>query len=561
MITSIAMSYLFASTRSLFRSTWPSAAVALAAWISIVVAIDPAGSYPSMPEGPGLTVDEIFNVEQGVYLVTQSRALGWLNLVPGTSIEAFRPVNRYNPDHPPLGRYWLGIHHELTWWLAPPFEPDGYFVTACARTGSATAFALTVWLVGAFVTLRFAPRNDWQSWAGGLTSVALVLMPRVYGHAHLASLETITNLTCTAAVLAVAAWWSGPTAPTHRAAFLAGILMGLALLTKIQAILIPIPVIVWSICRWRQKAVLPLAIWGVTAIALFYAAWPYLWIHPIGHLLEYLGRTTNRATLHCFYLGTRYPDKHVPWHYPFVMFAVTVPVLLHMLGAVAVVSDARQRASADSTDPAITARWCGRLLLACGLFPLIVFALPGVAVYDGERLFLTVFPLWAIFVGRGAVYLAPFLNGWNRSLKAKPQICVLLLMQCGSNLLSHPSYLCYYSLAVGGTIGAETCGFELSYWGDALTRGLLIQATDAVPMFTGVQIHPSLHQFQNADLLRQSPILRRRQSTAAKGHTSKPLELAFRRRADFSDDELSAYDWPEDRYLAMLAAYQRPSEE
>ena len=181
--------------------------MAVVAWVSIVVAIDPAGSYPNMPEGPGLTVDEIFNVEQGVLLVEQARSLGWLNLVPGTSVEAFKPENQYLPDHPPLGRYWLGVHHQLTWWLAPPFEPEGPFVTACARTGSATAFALTVWMIGIAATSWFGRTT------GLFASLALVLMPRVYGHAHLASLETITNLTCTAAVLAVAAWWNGAAPP------------------------------------------------------------------------------------------------------------------------------------------------------------------------------------------------------------------------------------------------------------------------------------------------------------------------------------------------------------
>ena len=343
------MRHLIESLRTFFVTTWPSAVVALAAWISVVVCIDPAGSYPSMPQGPGLTVDEIFNVEQGVYLVEQSKNLGWLNLIPGTSVEAFRPVNGYNPDHPPLGRYWLGLHHNLTWWIARPHQPDGPFVTACARTGSATAFALTVWLVGAFVSIMSSStvpdpllRNSargaatFRNWAGPLASLSLVLMPRVYGHAHLAALESITNLTCTAAVLAIAAWWSGPAPPTRRAALVAGIVIGLALLTKIQAVLIPVPVIVWSLLRWRQKAIEPLLVWGATALVLFFAAWPYLWLDPVGHLLEYLGRTTNRATLHCFYFGIRYEDKAVPWHYPFVMFAVTVPVGLHALGVLGV---------------------------------------------------------------------------------------------------------------------------------------------------------------------------------------------------------------------------------
>ncbi len=607
MITSASMQHVLTSIRHLLATTWPSALVAVLAWISIVIAIDPAGSYPNMPEGPGLTVDEIFNVEQGVLLVEQAKALGWLNLVPGTSVEAFKPENHYLPDHPPLGRYWLGVHHHLTWWLAPPFEPEGPFVTACARTGSATAFALTVWLIGAFVALRrngrkppvilsggrkspgssiHVPRGSQSvslpeepgdsrpplgcdagaKWEGLFASLALVLMPRLYGHAHIASLETITNLTCTAAVLAIAHWWNGSAPPSRRVALLTGVVMGLALLTKIQAVLIPIPIILWALWRWRTKAIMPLLIWGVTANVVFFALWPYLWLDPIGHYLEYLGRATNRVMIHCYYFGVRYDDKAVPWHYPFVMFAVTVPLGLHLLGAwgassvfgrqplFAFLSGGRKSpgSSSDSTvapspkapltltlspeDGGEGTRHADLLLLACTIFPLIVFALPGVAVYDGERLFLTVFPLWAIFVGRGMGWMFEFIlkraNNWlTASVASYACVAYLVVSQTGIR----PANLCYYNELTFGQVGAERWGLELDYWGVGVTRELLSKLCDAVPPDSRVAITPTLHQFQTDEYRRQSPILRKRQITLVPYESlNSPAEavLVFRRRAD-----------------------------
>lgn len=524
-------------------STWPSAVVALVAWVSIVVHIDPAGSYPSLPQGPGLTIDEIFNVEQGVYLVESARALGWYNLIPGTSVEAFRPENGCNPDHPPLGRYMLGVHHQVAWWLAPPHQPDGPFVTACARTGSATAFALTVWLIGAFV--GFATRSlpgggtlPFAGWHGPLAALALVLMPRVYGHAHLAALETMTNLTCTAAVLAVAAWWSGPAVPSGRAAFVAGIVMGLALLTKVQAVLIPLPIIVWTLIRWRGKGIVPLLIWGITANVVF-LMWPYLWLDPVGHLLEYLGRTTNRVTLYCYYFGTRYADKEVPWHYPFVMFAITVPVGLHLLGFWGVKSDliVSKAAPQATRDHA----WRLGLLLACGVFPLLVFAAPGVAVYDGERLFLTVFPLWTPFIASGAVCAMRLASRPLGTTLTNVIVCLLLAAQFGSNWQSHPSYLSYYNAAVGGLAGAEKLGLEMNYWSDAVTRDLLTEAVADASAFGTIEVRPSLHQFQSDDLMQQSPVLRQHRSAAGSDQAKHTLRFAFRRRADLNDEEFFKY--------------------
>lgn len=527
--------------------------MAIAAWISIVICIDPAGSYPSMPQGPGVTVDEIFNVQQGVLLVERARALGGYNLIPGTSIDAFRRENYYNPDHPPLGRYWLGVHHQVTWAIAPPYRPDGLLVTACARTGSATAFALTIWLIGAFVRVQSPSAGSSASWAGAMTGIALVLMPRVYGHAHLASLETITNLTCTSAVLAIAAWWSGPGVPTGRSALLAGILMALALLTKIQAVLIPIPVIVWALVRWRQRALVPLLIWGMTALLVFFLLWPYLWINPVEHLKEYLGRTTNRATLYCFYFGVRYADKAVPWHYPLVIFTVTVPVVLQGLGLLGLRTKIAGASDASSANEALqTMRWQNRLLLACGLFVLLVFALPGVAVYDGERLFLTVFPLWAVFVGRGAVTLYAIMSGRVGRRLAGGAMAVVMLVQFGSNLQVHPYYLSYYNALVGGVSGAESLGMELNYWGDAMTRSVLQEAVAGKPQFASVEIRPSLHMDQNDDLMRQSPILRWARQVDPNPSTP-PLRISFRRRADLSDEIYFTDAPPQSGFQSRLA--------
>jgi hypothetical protein len=125
-------------------------------------------------------------------------------------------------------------------------------------------------------------------------------------------------------------------------------------------------------------------------------------------------------------------------------------------------------------------------------------------------------------------------------------------LQAGSNLFVHPFYLSYYNLAVGVLSGAGKLGLEMNYWGDGLTRSLLREAVVEHGGFTSVEVRPSLHQFQNDDLLRQSPILRerRRQLRVAETDRSanpsdvgsaKPLRFCFRRRADLSDEEFLKY--------------------
>lgn len=540
-LTDRPLPHLMTSTLS---ANWPILLVSVVTWLCIVFCLDPAGSYPQLPEGPGLTVDEVFNVEQGVLLVEQTRNLGWLNLLPGASQEAYKVENGYLPDHPPLGRLWLGFHHHLAWFLWPPTDAEGFFVTACARTGSATAFALTVLLVGGFAS------SWWGSWPGIATSLALVMMPRLFGHAHLASLETITNLTCTAAVLAIANSWSGAAPPRMRSTVFVGLLMGLALLTKVQAILIPIPVIVWTFWHWRHRAWRPLFIWIFTACVIFFAGWPYLWSDPIQNVQEYLGRTTNRAAISVWYLGQKYADKQVPWHYPFVMFALTVPIVLHTFGLIGLYCRSTSRlphAGPKSAQESVTEAKTNEfhhtsisrdlLLIGCSLFPLVLFALPNIAVYDGERLFLTSFPLWSLFVGRGACEVFNRFAVLTKSTWAAVTIISLMIAPVVWSLISiSPYHLCYYnSMFQWNPDLIEKAGLEIDYWGVSMTRSLLERVVQVVPEGADVVLIPTLHQFQADDLRQQSPILRRHRVRIV-GYTddnrSSEYVIVYRRLAD-----------------------------
>lgn len=527
-------------------------AVAVLALLSVVLTLDAAGDYPKLFEGPGITLDESFNVQMGVYQWNAIREYHVALLHPDSVREVFGPGSNYNPDHPPLGRVWLGFWHDLTKWLFPPADHPSPFVTDCARVGSATAFALTVFLIGLFAT-------KWYGRAAGIiAAVSLVLMPRVFAHAHLASLETFMNLTYTATVLAVTHWWRVEERARRpwMIPLLTGFLFGLALLSKMQAILIPPVVGLWALWHWRVRAIKPLAIFGLVGLAVFFVGWPWLWLDPAKHFHEYFARTTSRAVLNCYYLGQVWADKDVPWHYPFVMFAVTVPVGLHSLGLLGAMAQTTRNVSEEVTEtaPRICFGLLGEprelLLLAATLLPLVLFALPGVAVYDGERLFLVSYPIWAVLIGRGAELALSFLRQQAESgqwrLVASRRACsaavtLFLLAQSVGVIVMHPCQLSYYNLLVGGLRGAERLGFERTYWGDSLTRQALEILAKGMVHGGVVVVEPVLHQFQLKELLDQSPILRQKELrilTAKEAGKDADLELwrqiVICRRADIS---------------------------
>jgi hypothetical protein len=515
------------------RAWLAPAVIAVVTFIVVAVAIDPGGDYPNAPQGPGLTIDESFNVTQGVRLVVGLRgwAFGQVSLR-----EVFGDVRDlpnselgyHNPDHPPLGRLWLGLWHQLTatWVPTSQHQTHNLFITACARVGSAAAFALTVFFCGWVATVWYgAP-------AGVAAAISLILMPRVFGHAHLAALETCIGLAYFVAVVAVARAWRGPAPPTWGWAALCGLALGAAMLTKIQGALVPVPVAIWAMAHWRLRAIIPLALWGIVGLAVFYLFWPWLWFAPFDRFLEYMGRTTDRIVLYVWYLGHRYADREVPWHYPAVLFFTTVPLGLQALGLVGVfkgpVAPWRERHA--------------QLVLGALLFPLVLFSLPHVAVYDGARLFLVVFPLWAIFVGRGG---AITWNWLRRRLSKRISLAVagcLLAAQAWGLVATWPCFLSYYNIALGGLHGADRLGMEIDYWGEGVTRNFLEEIARSVPEGAHIDVSPVLlpNNMQTDEMLSQSPVLRRRGIVLSTYLPDAPRHaeylLVFRRLADLSPD-------------------------
>ncbi len=501
------------------------ALVACVGWIAVLATIDPSGSYPHAVQGPGLTIDETFNVQTGVFLSEAIRAYG-LGILHREREEVFGHQS-YNPDHPPLGRLWIGLFHDAVLFLLPPNDYEPPFVTVCGRAASATAFALMVFLVG------FSASKWYGQAAGCAAAVAVVLMPRVFGHAHLASLETFIALTYAAAILVVAHFWDSPSSPSRRTACLTGIIFGLALLTKVQAILIPPVVACWSLLYWRKKAIIPIAVWATVGMLVFWAGWPWLWLDPIDHVLEFLGRTTDRDVIYTWYFGQRYSDRDVPWHYPAVIFLTTVPIGLQLLGFSGLVCGKRR----------VWNQRREQLLLGSILFPLLLFGVPGVAVYDGARLFIVVFPLWALFVGRGCAWVLELLT---RKYSLRTSACLLVgfvALQAYGLVTTHPCYLSYYNLLVGGLPGAQRLGMEVTYWGDSITRSFLQQSVQMLPPGETVVVTPPLHPFHLKEMLIQSPILRRHKIQLRRFDQldGTPLEgrskyvMAFLRKSDLPE--------------------------
>ncbi|WP_437191388.1 ArnT family glycosyltransferase [Planctomicrobium sp. SH527] len=479
----------------------PALLLAIAAAVSVLTTIDLADDLSWSADGPGLTFDESLNVEGGVFFVELALRTGIGMLHPGTYYDIFN-TPEYHPDYPPLGRL-PGAAANAVLGRLWGTNQDSLYIITYARVGTACVFGLLIGLVTWFTTTRAGIVS------GIAAGIALWFTPRVFGHAHLASVETMVNLTYAGCILGTAMLLSSKEKLTGRDGIVPGILLGLALLTKIQAIFLPPVLTVWILWHWKKNGITALVVLAVTSFIVFLAGWPWLWADPIGRFVQYFSQATDRVTLYCYYFGQRYADKAVPWHYPFVMFLVTTPIPILFLG---LFGTTLSRRSADQEYRGLSLRE-NRLLAAAVLLPLVVFAIPGVAVYDGERLFLMIWPLFSVWVGIAAGRIFDLLQKRVHLAAGIMTLVACFAFPAWQLVSMHPCQLSYYNGLVGGVSGATRLGMEPTYWGDSLAPQFLREISDQLPEGATVGIAPVLHPIyldgtQKQSWLRHRPDLK-----------------------------------------------------
>ncbi len=203
---------------------------------------------------PGITLDEPLDVRPGRTYIETLRARGWSFFEKRTVDRVFRD----NCEHPPLGRWLLGIASklgepvEITILGPDPLRP-GFYVRS-GRLAPAVCFGVLVGLIAIEAGRRYGRAG------GAVAGFSLAIMPRMFAHAHFGALDTFVALFWTLAFLkTIRAIESKRPFPAMA---IAGIFWGLILLTKIHGWLLPPVVTAWAFLRLPvRKAIPALAIW------------------------------------------------------------------------------------------------------------------------------------------------------------------------------------------------------------------------------------------------------------------------------------------------------------
>jgi len=390
--------------------------------------------------GPGLAWDEVF------YLGGADSYGRWFQRIGTDALQRDVLLEHWqlNKEHPPLAK--------LAIWAAISVWGDEQNFIYPARLGIGLVFSALVAVVYLFMARHFGMR------VGLFSAQSLLLMPRLYGHAHLSELDVpmaATWFICAAAfVEAVRGGWKWP--------ILAGIAFGLALLTKINAFALPPILCIWGIAYFRRKAIPACLLLGL-GVPIFFLGWPWLWVETVEHLIGYFGTLSpeRRIPIPVYYFGTTYGEgAPTPFHYPLAMTVATLPLVSLLASLWATVSSLKRFRES---------RVEMFLILNAG-FILFSASMPGVPRYDGVRLFLPAFPFIACLAGLGLGKTWDWLRGrcnatWQT---AAPFIAYFLWLLVGLVWMS-PFYLSYYGGVVGGAYGAHCVfGMESIYWAESV---------------------------------------------------------------------------------------------
>lgn len=365
-----------------------------------------------------------------------------------------------NPEHPPLMKTlfgasaWLlhdklGVVSELTAFRLPTAAVHGLLV------GLVYAFALSIW-----------------GFAEGVIAALLVLfIPRLLFHAGLACFDAPIASLWFATIFAYWRCLDGRKYPWQ-----AGVVFGLALATKHNALLLPFACgthyIVTAVRAhgWREayryrgwRVLVSLA---VLAPLTLYLVWPFLWSHPIDGISAWLKFHTTHVHYNFEYLGANWNAPRFPWHVALVTTLFTVPTATLAAAVAGAYVWIRKPSSA------------ALLLVLSAAASIGPFLLGSTPIFGAEKHWAPALPSICIAAAVGIVWA-----GRRIHRHAVPALAALVILAAAvETLTAQPYALTSYTALAGGAPGGADKGMNRQFWGVA-ARGVLDQITKG-PVYT-----------------------------------------------------------------------------
>ena len=410
-------------------------------------------------------------------------------------IDAYFQVNR---EHPPVAKYGLGfsglIFSPILGPISGPRVSTVFFSTLAALS--------LLWM--AIVQLQYVRGLI----AGGLGVLFLLVLPRFSFHSQVGTLDVpVAAMYCLTAACALQA-------QTKRwSIVLLGVVFGLAAATKLNAPFFVVPYFFFSLLvngfisfdsskqqRWSLKLpVIPLGFISMAIIGplVFVLVWPWMWFDIVQRVQDYVAFHLHHYGIYFLYFGQVYDSNpFAPWHAPWVMAAITVPLSTSILAIYGLFFGLKPiwrciSKTGEDDKEGVFVLWCG-LHALCSIG---VVSLSGGAKYGGAKLFMPFFPFWCLLAGYGALRLLELfgtydIRQWRKN--AFVYAAISLSIFSGVVLIARTSSvpLSQYNGLVGGLRGATQVGFERQYY-DLAYRDMVSWIAKAAPHNAKVHFLPN----------------------------------------------------------------------
>ena len=343
--------------------------------------------------------------------------------------------------------------------------------------------AFTVILAAIFLWVLYlfaAPRLG--RFEAFLAVAFLGLFPRFWGDMHFNNKNVPETIFFGLVMISYISWMEKP---GWRKAILTGVLGGMALGTKANAIFIPVILLI-GLLPWNFDAQSWKNLWVhlkqyvgqylsmILAAAIFYiASWPYLYADPYNHLKSYwsyIFSQGDRSGEASFNIDS---IRQVLFSMPEIMLVAL------LIGIVLALTKIKEPF------------W--RILIAWLVFPILRASLPGMVNFDGIRHFLEFIPAAALLAGYGIGRASAWLSTRKISMYLSRAIfgALLLFNMLGIYLTYFPYLHIYYNQLSGGLAGARNgwLGADAGdYWASSYRQGMawLSQNTPEGSMVRGM---------------------------------------------------------------------------
>ena len=372
--------------------------------------------------------------------------------------------------------------------FASPYHDQPYLYPPLADTLSAASMHLfsyslhwmdpvdafhlvKVVLAGLFLWFfyRFAARYL-SKLAAFFATLFLAVFPRFWGDMHFNPKDVPEMIFFGLCIMAYVAWYEQP----HWAKALGvGLLAGSALAIKVNAVFIPIILLlgVWPWDLSNPKTWLALGqdllrrlphyvLMALSCAGLYYLSWPYIYGNPL------------LAKTYFSYMATQ--EGRVGWPgwswQPLTQVLTTMPEVLLVLFLIGLVLACRQLFKEKSMI------W--RLLLVWCLLPIFRISLPGMINFDGIRHFLEFLPAAMLLAGYGAAAMVQWIARARPRWQLALSLAIVLFVGINTaNILAryYPYEYTYYNSLIGGLPGARQifgASEATDYWASSYRQGL-----------------------------------------------------------------------------------------